>query len=155
MPEFEYYPFQPELDLKYPVDLMNFGPKDKEAIVAGTVNPLAWSSLFRNSPANSMEAEALIGRIIIEAVRAGQWVDTPAPIADEIVEPLTVQTPGGGNLTINPLTYEYLRGADLLCQIGFTQRMIDETGRNYLRPTEVLMEFVGQRIGFKQVPETQ
>lgn len=144
----EYCPFQPELDSKYPVGLMRFGSKDIETITAGKVRPMTWCSLFRNSPANNMEAEILVGRMITEAVRAGQWIDIPVPIADEVLEPASFDLPNG-TLTIGPITYEFRRAADILCQTGLARRMSDEQGRNYLRPTEGLMQFVNQRVGFR------
>lgn len=90
-----------------------------------------------------------MGQIVTEAIRAGQWVDIPEPTEDQQLGPVTVQTQSG-NLTIMPITLEFVRAANLLYDRGLAERVTDNHGRNYLKPTEKLIEFFGQRIGFEK-----
>lgn len=149
----EHCPFQPELDQRYPIGSLRLDPDSIRLITTGRISPFRWVSIFRNSPARNTEAEILIGRVLTEAVRAGQWIDIPALEADETTEPTTFTLPTGGRLTIGPITYQYRRATDILCGIGFTQRMVDGAGRHYLRPTEQLVEFIDQSVGFGQSPQ--
>lgn len=144
-----YSPFNPQLDRQFPVSSLMLHDEDKESIVKGEIEPLEWISFFRNSPARNSEAEILMGRIFTEAVRAGQWMDIPEPQEDQNIGPISFEREGV-NITVGPFPLEFRRAAQLLYEHGLAQRVTDEQGRNYLRPTEQLMRFFGQRIGFKQ-----
>lgn len=144
----EYSPFQPELDQQFPVADINFDPESKDLITQGQVQPMAWVRVFRSSPAQNMEAEILMGRIITEAMRAGQWVDMPEP-EDEKIRDVTFADPQGNKITIGGIPLEFIRGADTLVKTGLAERVRDEGRRSFIRPTEKFAQFVGQRIGFR------
>lgn len=71
----EYSPFQPELDKKFPIEDLKFNADDRSAIVGGEVSQLTWMGIFKRSPAKNSEAEILMGKVLTDSMRAGQWVD--------------------------------------------------------------------------------
>lgn len=145
----EYSPFQPDLDTRYPIGGIKFSPESKNLIINGAANMLQWASIFRNSPTNNMEAETLMGSILTEAMRAGQWVDMPEPLENEEIKPLTAET-AQGTISIPAIPLQFRRGVGLLVNTGFVTRVQDPEGQRLIRPTEKFAEFVKQRIGFQQ-----
>src|SRR5438105_2528066 len=119
----EYSPFHPDLDKKYPVDEM-VNPESKKQIIDGEVERLAWVSVFRNSPAGKMESEALIGHFVEAAVKAGQWIDVHLSenqrygIVESPWEPID----------FSAFKLEFGKGTQKLCDIGFTEKVLDDDG---------------------------
>ncbi len=148
----EYSPFHPDLDQTHPVDTINFDSASKDLIIGGKVTPLQWCSIFRNSPANNMEAETLMGTILTDTIRAGQWVDIPEPLEDGRIEGFTATAPNGTRITIPGIPLEYRRAVDILEKVGFVARSQNNEGKRFIRPTEKLVGFVQKRVGFRRPP---
>lgn len=148
-----YNPFNPDLDKVTPVD--DFGIPDwgRDQIVEGKFPTMNWVSLFRTSPAMNMEAEGLMGRIVTEAIRAGQWVDLPEP-EDEVYDGATFRSPNGGSLTVLGVPLEYKRGAKILEDSGLAKQIKDDAGNVYLKPTEEMTKFITARIHTQTKPKS-
>jgi hypothetical protein len=75
-----------ELDQKHPISTL-LSSRNIAVVVSGKVHPLTWVRIFSNSPAGNMEAEVLMGDMVVAAARANQWVNILArpdqPIASE------------------------------------------------------------------------
>lgn len=148
----EYSPFHPDLDQKYPVGTITFGKDSRDKILSGEVSSLQWVSIFRNSPANNGEAETLIGAILTDAIRAGQWVDIPEPLEDSEIPGLAVETHEGLKVMIPSIPLELKRGAEILANVGFVQKTQNAEGQTFISPTEKLIEFIDTRVGFQKPP---
>ena len=105
---------QSSLDKLAPVsDLLTKENADK---IKG-IPALQWMSIFRQSPANHGESEALMGRMTISAIEAGRWVDVP-------------------------LQGDY----EPLVKAGLATVEKDEVGNEVLRPTAAMVSFVKERL---------
>lgn len=71
-------------------------------------------------------------------------------------EPVTITTYSGEDIVIPPVLLEFRRAAEILCKAGLTRKVNDpEFKQTYLQPTENLIKFYGERIGFQEHSEVK
>ncbi|MBI2103526.1 hypothetical protein HYT59_00820 [Candidatus Woesebacteria bacterium] len=154
----EYSPFNPLLDEKYPInalvskrvqeEILNIIQKisqtdsEKEHFLAGMTRSYHPWVVFGSSPAAKAESESLMGNILDAAIMAGQWVNIPMR-SDE--EPCLYNTEQGV-FDFNPYRKEWGKGADRLVEVGLAEKVLDDDGGPWLRPTEKMLEFFDERF---------
>lgn len=97
----------------------------ENAQVIQTMPNINWVSIFRNSPVKNAEAEVLMGKITTTAVKEGHWVDIPLQEKN---------------------TKLVKAGLRKLVEIGLLEVIINKEGKQFIRPNDKFVSFVGERL---------
>lgn len=137
-----YTPFNNGLDEKLPVENL-FSKENLDAVAKGLLN-IQWISLLRNSPIQNSEAEIIMGKFVTAAARAGQWVDIPVqkdePIGNDKLDF------NGVTLDFSGLMFEFGRGAQLLADQKWIAKVVDDDGKEWLKPQEPMLNFLKEKL---------
>jgi hypothetical protein len=90
-----------------------------------TMPNMNWVSIFRNSPVKNAEAEILMGKMTTAAVKEGHWVDIS--LQEKHPEPVKA-------------------GLRKLVEAGLVEVISDEEGKEFIRPNDKFVSFVGERL---------
>lgn len=137
-----YAPFNAELDEKLPIKEL-FSKENLDAVAQG-LQGIKWISLLRNSPIQNSEAEIIMGKFVTAAARAGQWVDIPIqkdePIGNDKLDF------NGVTLDFSGLMFEFGRGAQLLADQKWIAKVVDDDGKEWLKPQEPMLNFLKEKL---------
>ncbi len=123
----DYTPFNQNLDAI--LDPNNFlTPKNRDIVYNG-LGYLGWVGVFRNSPANNSEAEAIMGAVVTAAVRSNGWVNIPRIEGES-----------------TPVFINFSQGEQILIDMGWLEAVIDDEGNTVLRPLAPMIEFIRERM---------